>query len=66
MDAPRHSRLKRILQRIGESIARDTPPELAACEICHKTDCTHDEWIVCERRIAHAKCLEAIEDREQP
>lgn len=61
MEMSRYSRLKRVLQRIGESIARDVPPELAACELCNKTECAHDEWIECDNRIAHAKCLEAIE-----
>lgn len=62
MEAPRYSRLKRVLQRIGESILQDVPSELAACEICRKTECTEDEWIVCDNRIAHAKCLEGIEE----
>jgi len=54
-----------MLQRIGGCIARDAPPDIAACEICRKIQCANDEWIVCERRIAHAKCLEEIENKKR-
>ncbi len=62
MDAQKRSRLRRLLERIGNGIVRDIPPGLAACEICKKTECAQDEWIACENRIAHAKCLEGLED----
>ena len=57
------NRLKRLLQDISQCIIQDVPPELDACEICRKTECLQDEWIVCENRIAHAKCLEAFQDK---
>ena len=65
MDEQKQTRLKRLLQRIGAGIVQDVPPELYACEICRRTRCVQDEWIVCESRIAHAKCLEEVMDKEQ-
>jgi len=57
------NRLKRLLQDISQRIIQDVPPELDACEICRKTECSQDEWIMCENRIAHAKCLEAFQNK---
>ena len=65
MDRQKRSKLRSLLQRIGESIVQDVPPGLYACEICRRTECAQDEWIKCENRIAHAKCLEAIQDKER-
>jgi hypothetical protein len=65
MDAQTRARLKQLLQRIGKRIVQDVPHELDACEICRKSECTHDEWIVCENRIAHAKCLEELQDKKR-
>lgn len=64
MDDQDRSRLRQVLQSIGRRIIQDVPPKLDACEICRKTECSHDEWIVCENRIAHAKCLEALQDKK--
>jgi hypothetical protein len=50
-------RLKRLLTTIGQRIIQEVPPELDACEICRRTECLQDEWIVCENRIAHVRCL---------
>jgi hypothetical protein len=63
MDEQNRSRLKRVLQTISQQFIQDVPPELSACEICRKTECSQDEWIVCENRIAHAKCLEESQDK---
>lgn len=60
MDARRRSRLTRLPQSIGQSILQDARAELDASEICRQSDCTDDEWIVCEIRIAHAKCLQEM------
>ena len=65
MNAQGRNRLKRSLKRIGEGIAQNTPAELEACEICRKTECIQDEWIVCENRIAHAKYLEEVQDEKR-
>ncbi len=65
MDDQVRGRLQRLLQGIGRRIIQDVPVELDACEICRKTECTQDEWIVCEERIAHAKCLEALHDKKE-
>ena len=51
-------RLKRLSERISEHAIQEVPPGLYACEICRRTECSQDEWIVCENRVAHAKCLE--------
>jgi transcription initiation factor IIE alpha subunit len=56
------SKLKRLLQSISQHAIQEVPPEMYACEICRRTDCSQDEWIVCENRIAHAKCLEERQD----
>lgn len=65
MDEQNRSRLRLLLQTISQRIIQDVPPELDACEICRKTECSQDEWIVCEDRIAHAKCLEEYQDKTQ-
>ena len=62
MDEPARSRWKRLLKTIGQQAIREVPPELYACEICRRTECFQDEWIVCENRIAHARCLAERED----
>jgi hypothetical protein len=64
MNAAKQSRLRRVLQRMARSIVQHVPNDLDACEICRKTECTQDEWIVCEDRIAHAKCLEEIDNKK--
>lgn len=63
MDEQTRSKLKRLLQTISEHAIQEVPPEMYACEICRRTDCSQDEWIVCENRIAHAKCLEEHQDK---
>ena len=65
MDEQNRNRLKRLLQTISQPIIQDVPPELDACEICRKTQCSQDEWIVCENRIAHMKCLEAYQGKKR-
>jgi hypothetical protein len=57
------SKLARLLKSISQHVIQEVPPELYACEICRRTDCSQDEWIVCENRIAHAKCLEEHQDK---
>lgn len=63
MDEQIRSRLKRLLKALSQPIIQEIPPELEACEICRRTECSQDEWIVCETRIAHAKCLEAYQEK---
>ncbi len=63
MDEQNRNRLKRLLQTIRQGIIQDVPPDLHACEICRKTECSQDEWIVCEKRIAHMKCLEEYQNK---
>lgn len=58
MDERIRGRLKRLSERISEHAIQEVPPGLYACEICRRTECSQDEWIVCENRVAHAKCLE--------
>ena len=60
MDQQKRNILKDILRRVKINLIAETPAELSACEICRKTECTEDEWISCENRIAHAKCLEEL------
>ncbi|MCB0168896.1 MAG: hypothetical protein KDI79_32005 [Anaerolineae bacterium] len=60
MDEQKRNALQRLLQRLKDDWVQEIPLETAACEVCRKTDCTEDEWIRCENRIAHAKCLEEI------
>jgi hypothetical protein len=64
VDKQNKNMLKRLLlQTISQHIIQDVPPELYACEICRKTECLQDEWIACENRIAHMKCLNALQDK---
>ena len=58
MNKEQKSRLQRLLQRF----AQEVPPELEACLICQKSECSQDEWIACDNRIAHAKCLKKIQE----
>jgi hypothetical protein len=58
MDKEQTSRLQRLLQRF----VQDVPPELEACQICRKSECSQDEWIACGKRIAHARCLKKIQE----
>ena len=60
MEQRKRNKLRDLLQRLKNEIVQDVPPELDACEICRKTECYDDEWITCENRMAHAKCLEII------
>jgi hypothetical protein len=62
MDEATKTRLKRLLETIRQGVVQEVPPELYACEICRRTECFQDEWIVCENRIAHARCLAEHED----
>jgi hypothetical protein len=55
--------LKQLFRRAGDGIVQDVPPELDVCESCRKPVCNQEEWIVCENRIAHVKCLEAFRQR---
>jgi hypothetical protein len=63
MESIKQNRLKRLLQSIVDGIVQDVPPELDVCEMCRKPRCSQDEWIVCENRILHMKCLEAYEKK---
>ncbi len=56
-------RLQELLKNLKKEIIQDIPDELAACEVCGATDCRNDEWIHCENRIAHEKCLRQIAER---
>ncbi|MCB0192248.1 MAG: hypothetical protein KDJ65_09930 [Anaerolineae bacterium] len=64
MDNQKRNVLRNLLKRIKDEWVQEIPLELSACEVCRKTECNQDEWIVCENRIAHAKCLEEIRARE--
>ncbi len=63
-DDQHESMLKRLLHTTSQHIIQDVPPELHACEICRKTECLQDEWITCENRLVHAKCIGEIEDKK--
>lgn len=54
--------LKHTLKKLKNEIIQDVPNELAECLLCGKTECHNDEWIKCENRIAHMKCLEKSEE----
>lgn len=60
MNQHKRNTLKNILRRLKNDWIQEIPLEIAACEICRKTECSEDEWIRCENRIAHARCLEEI------
>ena len=64
MNQQKRNALKNILRRVKINLIQETPVEISACEICRKTECSEDEWIRCENRIAHAKCLEELRVRK--
>jgi hypothetical protein len=44
-----------LWQRIKNEIVQDVPAEIALCEFdCNKVQCTHEQWLACPRRRAHA------------
>jgi hypothetical protein len=51
--------LKRLVQAISQRAIQEVPPELEACQYCRKSDCSQNEWLVCEDRIGQAKRLAA-------
>lgn len=62
MHQKKRNALREVLQRIKNNLIEETPTE--SCEICRKTDCSEDEWITCEDRIAHANCLKEYKARK--
>jgi hypothetical protein len=65
VDNSKLKKLKHILENLKDEIIQDVPNELAECLICRKNECHNDEWIKCENRIAHMKCLEEAEKDKQ-
>lgn len=64
MNNSKLDKLKRTLKSLKNEIIQDVPNELAECLVCRKNECPDDEWIKCENRIAHMKCLEELEKNE--
>ena len=48
-------RLRALTCRVKGAIVQDCPPELYACELCGKLDCTNKEWLNCRQRLAAAQ-----------
>jgi hypothetical protein len=65
MNNTKIDKLKRILKNCKNGIIQDVPNELAECLVCRKNECHNDEWIKCENRIAHMKCLEKLAKNKQ-
>ncbi len=44
-------RVKAAFRKLKNSIIQPCPPEIYACEVCGKVDCSHEEWVNCEYRL---------------
>lgn len=65
MNNTKLDKLKRALKNFKNGIILDVPNELAECLVCRKNECHNGEWIRCENRIAHMKCLEQLAKKER-
>ena len=49
--------LHRLKSRVADAIVQDCPPELYACEVCSRLQCSSEEWLTCEKRLAAAQFM---------
>jgi len=57
-------RLRGLVDRLKQSVVQPIPPELEACEVCGKLDCSQDEWGRCQQRIAVEKFTRKKNERK--
>ena len=50
-------RLHALASKAKGGIVQDCPPELYACEVCGKLDCTTEVWLNCPQRLAAAQYM---------
>ena len=50
-------RLRALTSRVKGGVVQDCPPELYACEVCGKLDCTSTTWLNCRQRLAAAQFM---------
>lgn len=50
--------LRKMKTKFLGHVVQDCPPELAACQVCQRFDCTNLEWQRCEKRIAAMRSAE--------
>jgi len=49
------STVQRAWNWLARKLIQDVPEEIALCEFeCRKSQCTHSEWLSCERRPKNA------------
>jgi len=51
------TRLSTLISRVKRALIQPVPPELEACEVCGKLQCSDAEWKSCEKRIATAEYI---------
>jgi len=50
------SAIRGFLQWVRDHFIQDVPEDTALCEFdCRKDQCTHGEWVSCERRLNRAE-----------
>ena len=47
--------------RLRMCVVQPCPPELYACEACHKLECDDEEWLHCEKRLGSAESMHRLE-----
>lgn len=52
-------RWERLKATIVDAVVQDCPPDMAACEVCRKLQCSSAEWLACENRLKAERYLRA-------
>lgn len=55
-------RVRRLMSRLKGSVIQQIPPELEACEVCSRLDCSSGEFTSCETRLAAAEFVRTGND----
>ena len=53
------TKLRTLTSRVKGGLVQDCPPELFACEICGKRECTSETWLNCRQRLAAEQFLKS-------
>jgi hypothetical protein len=54
--------IKRAFRRVKAFVIQDCPPELMECQVCGKLECSSEEWLNCEKRLATAGLIRSLEN----
>jgi hypothetical protein len=54
-------KINQAFGRVKASIIQDCPPELIECQVCGKPECSSEEWLNCEKRLASSRLIRSSE-----